>query len=63
MRSHLQESFELHVQLLMGVDVVLAIVDGAHPSAGRATVTPCDDPWLPGPARPGRHASPRRCDR
>jgi hypothetical protein len=28
MRSHLQDSFELHVQRLMDLDVVLAIVDG-----------------------------------
>jgi hypothetical protein len=34
MRSHLQDTFELHVQLLMDLDVVLAMVDGASPSAG-----------------------------
>jgi len=28
MRSHLRDSFELHVQLLNDIDEVLAIVDG-----------------------------------
>ena len=34
MRSHLQDGYELHAQLLRDLDQVLAIVDGVDPSAG-----------------------------
>jgi hypothetical protein len=33
MRSHLQDGYELHIQLLSDIDQVLALVDGLNPSA------------------------------